>query len=435
MKRKARRGGGRQIEVTVEALGARGDGVVTLEDGPLFLPLTLPGERVVAHVVGRQGGALQGDALELVEASAVRVEPPCPHFGPCGGCTVQHLSAHAYGPWKRGLLVEALHKRGFADAEALVRPLIALPPGTRRRAAFALERRGRRLAVGFHRRASHAVEDLTTCLLLEPAIVSLLPALREGLVAVLPEGGRAEATATLTQGGVDLLLRLPSAPDLAGREALAGLAETLDLARLSLAVGDERPLPLAERRPPLIALGDVALVPPAGGFLQPTLGGEAALTGLVLEALQGAGEAVADLYSGCGTFSFPLAAAGHRVHAVEGDAAALEALEQAARRSGHWGRLTVERRDLSRDPVTAEELEGGDAVVFDPPRGGARAQAQELARSDIPLVVAVSCNPATFARDARALVDGGYALDWAAPLDQFPWSGHLELVARFARAP
>ena len=433
MKKKARRGGGRQLEARVEALGARGDGVVTLPEGPLFLPQTLPGGRVRARVLGQQGGMLQGDVLELLEPSPDRVEAPCPHFGPCGGCQVQHLAPERYGPWKRGLLVEALGKRGFEAAEALVRPLVALPPGTRRRAVFAAERRGRRAVLGFHRRASHQIEDLSTCLLLEPALVALLPPLREGLAAVLPEGGKADVTLLATESGIDLLLSLPEQPDLAARESLAALAAGLDLARLSLAVGDEPPLPLAERRAPLVSLGGVALVPPAGGFLQPTRAGEQALASLVLEALGGAGETIADLYSGCGTFTFPLAAAGHRVHAVEGDLPALEALERAARKSGLWGRITAERRDLARNPVTAEELEGGDAAVFDPPRGGARAQAEALAESDVPLLAAVSCNPATFARDARILVEGGYRFDWAQPLDQFPWSGHLELVARFSR--
>ena len=242
-----------------------------------------------------------------------------------------------------------------------------------------------------------------------------------------------DVTATLTDSGVDLLLALPAEPDLAGREALAALAVELDLARLSLAVAGQAPLPLAERRLPRILLGGVAVTPPPGGFLQPTPEGEAALTQLVLAAVPSEADTVADLYSGCGTFSFPLAARGHRVHAVEGDAAALAALERAARGGALAQRISAERRDLERDPVTADELEGGDAAVFDPPRAGARAQAAELAASDLPVVVAVSCNPGTFARDARALVEGGYRLEWVAPLDQFPWTGHLELVARFAR--
>lgn len=440
MRRKARGGGGRQLEVTVETLGARGDGVVLLagEDDwgeprpePLYLAQTLPGERVLARVGGPSPQGLRGQVLELLAPSPDRVEPPCAHFGPCGGCQLQHLAEQPYRHWKRALLVEALRKRGFADSEELVKPLLALPPGSRRRASFAALRQGRRVQLGFHRRFSHAVEDLTECHILAPALLALLPPLRDALAPLLPEGKVQDLVATLTDNGLDLLLTLPSEPDLAGREALAALAEAQDLARLSLAVGGAPPLPLAARRAPQVMMGPVAVTPAPGGFLQPTAAGQALLTRLVLEAVPPGAETVADLFSGCGTFTFPLAARGHRVHAVEGDAAALEALGRAVRQQGLSEQVSFENRDLERDPVSVEELEGGDAVVFDPPRAGARAQAAALAESEIPVVVAVSCNPATFARDARALVEGGYHLAWAQPVDQFPWTGHLELVARF----
>ncbi len=438
MRRKVRPGGGRQLEVIVESLGARGDGVVTLthdegEPEPLYLAQTLPGERVLARIGGPSPQGLRGEVIELLQPSAERVEAPCPHFGPCGGCLLQHFAPAPYALWKRGLLVDALQKRGFRDVEPLVRPLLALPPGTRRRASFTALRQGRRVLLGFNRRFSHAVEDMTECYLLAPPLVALLPALRVALAPLLPDGKPQDITATLTDSGIDLLLALPREPDLAAREALAALAVECDLARLSIAVAGQAPLPLADRRAPRILLGGVAVTPPPGGFLQPTPEGEAALTRLVLEAVPAEAEAVADLYSGCGTFSFPLAARGHRVHAVESDAPALAALQRAARLSDLVLRITVEQRDLERDPIGADALEGGDAVVFDPPRAGAAPQAAELAASDLPLVVAVSCNPGTFARDARTLVDGGFRLDWAAPVDQFPWSGHLELVARFSR--
>lgn len=439
MRRKHRPGGGRQLEVTIETLGARGDGVVLLPGDdesaaePLYLAQTLPGERVLARLGGPSPQGLRGEVIELLVPSPDRVEPPCPHFGPCGGCLLQHFAPAPYRAWKRGLLVEALRKRGFAEAEALVRPLLALPPGTRRRASFSALRQGRRVLLGFNRRFSHAVEDMSECHLLAPPLVAMLPALRQALAPLLPEGKPRDVVATLTESGIDLLLDLPVEPDLAAREALAALAAELDLARLSLAVAGAAPPPLAERRSPRITLGGVAVTPPPGGFLQPTAEGEAALTALVLEAVPGDADTVADLYSGCGTFSFPLAARGHRVHAVEGAAEPLAALQRAARQGEMAQRITAEQRDLERDPVTADELEGGDAAVFDPPRAGAKAQAAELAASDLPVVVAVSCNPGTFARDARALVEGGFTLDWAAPVDQFPWSGHLELVARFSR--
>ncbi len=442
MRRKARSGGGRQLEVTVETLGARGDGVVMLagEDDwgearpePLYLAQTLPGERVLARVGGPSPQGLRGQVLELLAPSPDRVDAACAHFGPCGGCQLQHLGEQPYRHWKRALLVEALRKRGFADSEELVKPLIALPPGGRRRASFAALRQGRRVLLGFHRRFSHSVEDLTECHILAPELFALLAPLRVALLPLLPDGKVQDLTATLTDSGIDLLLNLPSEPDLEGREQLAALAEALDLARISLAVAGQPPLPLAARRAPQVTMGQVAVTPAPGGFLQPTAAGQALLTRLVLEAVPEDADTVADLFSGCGTFSFPLAARGHRVHAVEGDPSAMEALGQTVRRYGLNETISFENRDLERNPVSADELEGGDAVVFDPPRAGARAQATALADSDIPVVVAVSCNPGTFARDARTLVEGGYRLMWAQPLDQFPWTGHLELVARFER--
>lgn len=433
MSRRARSAGGRQLELSVETLGAQGDGQVRLGENVVFLPQVLPGERVVALIGPGGGEGLRGEVLELLQASAERVEPPCPHFGPCGGCTLQHLSLDAYRRWKRSLLVEALQRRGFAEAESLVAPLVALPPGSRRRATLAVRRNGNRVLLGFHGRGSHRLEDIRSCLVLDPRLFAALQPLRQALAAVLPEGKEQSLALTLTDGGLDLLLSLPAEPDLRGREALAALAEAADLARLSIAVAGGTPQPLLERRPPRLSFGGVAVALPPGAFLQATPEGEAALVSAVLAAIPPESETVADLFSGVGTFAFPLAQRGHRVHAVEGEAAAITAFEQAARQAGLFGRVTAERRDLERRPVLAEELEGGHAALFDPPRAGAKAQSAELANSDLPLIVAVSCNSATFARDARTLTDGGYRLESAVPIDQFPWTGHLELVARFSR--
>jgi 23S rRNA (uracil1939-C5)-methyltransferase len=224
---------------------------------------------------------------------------------------------------------------------------------------------------------------------------------------------------------------------LAAREALADLAQAADLARLSwgqtarpdAAMESE---PVAIRRPPVLRFGDVTVEPPPGGFLQPTAAGEKLLVEAVLAGIPAGAKRVADLYAGCGTFTFPLAGR-CRVHAVEGDSTALAALWTAARRADLAGRVSIEERDLAREPLDPAELNGLDGVVFDPPRTGAREQAMALAASAVPAVVAVSCNPATFARDARILIDGGYTLMEVLPVDQFPWSGHLELVGRFLR--
>lgn len=435
MRRQARRGGGRQVELGVTALGGRGDGLAEYQGRPVFLPFTLPGDRVRARLTGTRAGGFTAEVLELLVEGPGRAVPPCPHFGPCGGCALQHMADDAYRVWKQGLAAQALARRGLADAP--VRPLVQVPPGTRRRTAFAARRVAAGVVLGYHGRTSHGIVDLTACLLLTPALTALFAPLRGLLAEILAPGGRAAAEAVETETGIDLLLRGESPPDLAAREALAAFAERTDLARLSWAGLDNGalegpPEPVAQRRPPRVTFGGVAVTPPPGGFLQPTAAGEAVLRDRLLDWLPEGAARVVELYAGCGSFTFPLAARA-KVHAVEGDAAALAALEDGLRRAGLSGRVTAARRDLARAPLDAAELAGADCVVFDPPRSGAREQAAEIARSDVPCVLALSCNPHSFARDARLLVDGGYRLHEVVPLDQFPWSGHVELAARFAR--
>ena len=431
MRRRARPGGGRQHEVTIEGIGARGDGFATLAEGLVYVPLTLAGDRVRLRATGRRAGALKGEVLELLDEGPGRVAPPCPHFGPCGGCALQHLEAGAYAAWKAALLPQALARRGLGKDTA-IKPMIRIPAGTRRRAVLAAVRRGGAVRLGFRGRDSHAVADLGTCHLLVPALVALFAPLRALLAEILPEQGAAELHLSETEAGTDLLVVARDQPALAAREALARAAADLDLARVSWAEPEAAAEPLVVRRAPRVLFGGVAVEPPPGGFLQPSLAGEAAIAEAVLGYLSDEAEALADLYCGCGTLSFPLSEKG-RVLAVDGAGEAVAALWAAARRADRAARVAVELRDLAREPLLPEELARFDAVVFDPPRAGARAQAQALAESKVPRVIAVSCNPNSFARDARILVEGGYSLEEITPLDQFPWSGHLELVASFSR--
>ncbi len=430
MRRKARRGGGRQAEITIEALGGRGDGVAQLDGRPVFVPLTLPGDRVRLRVTGEKAGGFKAEMIELLAPGPGRVAPPCPHYGPCGGCALQHLDVARMAEWKRAQVTQALTRRGLPDAP--VEPLIAVPPGSRRRAALAALRRGSRLLLGFHERASRRVVEVSGCLLLTPGLLGLLPVLRDGLTSVLRENESAQLVLTESETGVDLLLRTRRDPNLADRQALAMLAESADLARLAWAQPEGPAEPIARRRPPRVTFGGIPVEPPPGGFLQPSTEGEGVLTRLVLEYLPQAATRVLDLYAGCGSFTFALAARA-RVQAVEGDKSALDALRSAARRASLAGRVDAEERDLARQPLAPAELAGFEGAVFNPPRAGARAQAEAIARSDLPAAVAVSCNPNTFARDARILIDGGFTLTEVTPLDQFPWAGHVELVAGFRR--
>ncbi|MBI4968528.1 MAG: class I SAM-dependent RNA methyltransferase [Rhodospirillales bacterium] len=422
---------GKVVELVVERLGGRGDGIARLDAHQLFLPFTVPGDRVRARVAGRRGDGLAGSVIERLHDGPHRAPPLCRHFEACGGCAVQHLDEDLYVRWKTGLLEQALASQGL-PADGLV-PLARLPLGKRRRAGFAFRRLGRGLVLGFNARASANIVDLEACVVLDPAIVALLPALRTLLAELIEPGGTGEAILTLTENGLDLLLVAEAALDLFRREKLADFAQAHDLARLSWRRPEEKSAsPVAERRPPRLTLGGVEVVPPPGAFLQASPEGERVIVAAVIAAL-GSARRVADLYAGLGTLTLPLAVAGARLKAVEGDAEALAALVQAIRRHPSL-RIETERRDLARQPVEAAELDGFEAVVFDPPRAGALAQARELARSRlVKTAVAVSCNPATLARDAAILVRAGWRLEALTPIDPFPFSPHLEVVAGFRR--
>ncbi|HVJ40837.1 MAG TPA: class I SAM-dependent RNA methyltransferase [Dongiaceae bacterium] len=431
---------GGSIEVMIEALGQQGDGLASWQNEQLFVPFALPGERVQAVLAGRQNSSLRARVQQILEPAADRVAPACRHFGICGGCALQHLAGDSYRRWKAGTVVTTLAQRGialdFTPTEVFV------PAGTRRRAVFAVIGVKGGIAVGFHRAASHEIVDLQQCALLTPALFALVPALRDTLRTALATGESWDVLATQCLNGIDILVTAKAAPTNAQRFALADLAQielpSGDGARIGVArvtwLIDKRgaaPEPIAQHHLPQVSFADVRVDLPAQSFLQPSAEGEAALRDAVLA---GVGEAslVADLYAGCGTFSFPLAARG-RVIAVEGVKASVAALNQAARRALVSARVTATSQDLDDAPLMAEQLKKVQAVVFDPPRAGARSQCEQIARSTISRAVGVSCNPATFARDARILIDGGFHLTALTIVDQFIWSPHVELVAAFQR--
>jgi len=416
---------GEDVVLTIDSVGVRGDGVAQYEGKPVYVPFTAPGDRVRARL-SHEKGERRGEIVEIL-AAGERAKPVCAHFGACGGCALQHLTDETYAAAKLGWLQGALTQHGFKNVD--ITPLRRLAPGTRRRARLALARNGDAVA-GFHGRMSHAIVDMRECHVLHPALVALVAPLRKLAAEILPRRGAASAALMLGDGGVDVLLELPKAPALDGLEVLARFAAEYDLARLSWKAGSTV-APVAQRRPVRAIFAGVAVDLPPDVFLQASAEADAVLSGLVLDAI-GTPDRIADLYAGVGTFSFALAARAS-VHAVEGDVDAAKALGQAASRANVADIVSVERRDLARRPLSADELARYDAVVFDPPRVGALAQSRLLAESKVPRVVAVSCNPATFARDARILVDGGYDLVHVAPVDSFVWSPHPELVAHFER--
>ncbi|MBX3532488.1 MAG: class I SAM-dependent RNA methyltransferase [Rhizobiaceae bacterium] len=401
--------------VTIDRLGAQGDGVADTSAGPLFVPFALPGERVnVARSKDR------GEIVALLESSPQRIEPACRHFGDCGGCAIQHLEDAAYRDWKRGKVVEALRARGI---DAPVADLVPCAPGSRRRVTYSARRTQAGILLGYHAAMSDRIVDIAEDPITVPAIVERLDDLRRlaGALATGSEPFRLAVTAT--QSGLDI--QATGLPKLTQpvRLAAADLAARAGFARLSLE-GDI----LVEPRKPRVTFGSVTVEPPPGAFLQATAQAEAAMAGLVLGHL-GRVKRVADLFSGCGTFALRLAAAAE-VHAAESDAAALAALDRGFRSAGGaLRRVTTEKRDLFRRPLAAAELDRFDGVVFDPPRAGAEDQSKQIAKSAVPLVAAVSCNPGTLARDLAILTAGGYRLTQVVPIDQFLWSPHVEAVA------
>ncbi len=407
--------------VTIDRLGHEGDGIAETASGPLYVPFTLPGERVRIEAEG-DGATL----LEVLEVSPDRVPAPCRHFGTCGGCALQHMAAPAYAAWKTAQVAAAFAQRGI---EAPVAPTTPVAPRTRRRVVFAVARSEAGTRLGFNRRASHDIVAITECVIAAPAIVARRAALARLADTLLQRGERGRLSVVAGSNGLDVALARDGRRRALTRQqitALAAFAADPAIARIS--VDGETALAVRE---PEIAAGGLSLFPVAGGFLQAAAEAEDALAAAVLAGLDRP-KRIADLFAGIGTFTLRLARQAP-VLAVDGDAAAVAALEKSVRRASGIKAVTAQKRDLFRMPMTAMELRGIDTVVFDPPRAGAAAQAAELARSQVATVIAVSCNPATLARDARTLLDGGYRLRSVQPVDQFLWTPHVEAVAVFSR--
>jgi 23S rRNA (uracil1939-C5)-methyltransferase len=415
------------VELSVERLGAQGDGIAQYEGESVFVPFTLPGDRVRARLGPRRGTGREGLVVERLAYGPGRADPPCPHFGRCGGCALQHLNQTFYRSVKLGALHIALERVGVDPG--LVQPLRVVPPARRRARLGVMRPRDPRLParVGFRERFRQDLVDLARCPVLEPALFAIVGELRLIAPDLLSPGAAVEATLTRTDSGVDVLLEAASRPGLGALEVLAAFAEKCDLARIVWRSPVEE-IFVVERRPIRALLSGVAVPFPPGGFLQASAVAEAILVEEVLAGI-GPRRPVLDLFAGLGTFTFALSEAGP-VHSVEGDERAAAALARAA--AGRRG-ITVERRDLARNPVPAEALSAYAAVAFDPPRAGAVRQAEALAASAVATVVAVSCNPGTFARDAARLISGGFRLERLVPIDQFVWTPHLELAAIFRR--
>ncbi|MBA3449179.1 MAG: class I SAM-dependent RNA methyltransferase [Pseudaminobacter sp.] len=398
----------------ISRLGAQGDGIAETESGPVFIPFALPGETVTA-ALGKDRAAL----VAVLEASPLRVAPPCRHFTECGGCALQHLETTAYNGWKRDKVDEALRREGI---DAPVSQTIACPPYSRRRAIFSARRSEGGIVFGYHRALSHQIIDITECPISAREIEAALGPLKALADVICKTRETFHMTVTRTESGLDIAAQDSGALSEKARKVASDFVIRHGFARLTID-GEI----IVEPRKPMIFFGEVSVFPPSGGFLQAVEQAEAAMAELVTGYLRRA-KKVLDLFAGSGAFALRLARAAE-VHAVEGDGAALAALDRGFRFGSGLKRVTSEKRDLFRRPVTFKELAAFDGLVFDPPRAGAEDQCRQIAKSDVPYVAAVSCNPTTLARDLRILIDGGYALKSVTPLDQYLWSPHVEAVA------
>ncbi|MGR9127743.1 class I SAM-dependent RNA methyltransferase [Rhizobium leguminosarum] len=407
--------------VTIEKLGAQGDGIASSAGGPVYVPFSLPGETVaIARVKS------QGTIMSITTPSPDRQEPPCRHFGPdgvngtCGGCTLQHMADAPYRAFKRQLVIDALKSKGLTPE---VGEIVPARPGERRRVVFAARKTEKDMLVGFNQAESHHIVAIEECPISSAGIIARLPAIR-AIAASLATSAEPFRVAVLeTLSGLDISVdEVKKLSDPQRRKAIETALGLRGIARVSLN-GEI----LVEPSKPMVEFGGVQVSPPPGSFTQATKPAEEAMAELVI-AHAGKAKRIADLFAGSGTFSLRLARIG-RVHAVEAEAKALAALDHAARNTQGLKPVTVEKRDLFRRPLMTQEFKPYDAVVFDPPRAGAEFQCQELARSAVKKIVAVSCNPLTLARDLAILVEGGYRITQVTPIDQFLWTSHVEVVA------
>ncbi|MBL4872432.1 MAG: class I SAM-dependent RNA methyltransferase [Rhodobacteraceae bacterium] len=402
----------------IKHLSIQGDGITDGPNGPIYIPFALTGELVEGEIDGNRI-----PKPRIVEPSSDRVKAPCPHFKTCGGCSMQHASDTFLADWKTNVVRNALAAH---DLKSEFRPIITSPAQSRRRATFAAQRTKKGVLIGFHGRASDTVVDIPSCKLLHPDLMATMPAL-EALTKI-GASRKAGISISVTQSAAGSDVSVLDAKEAGGpmMVELGALVEQFKLSRLSWN-GEV----VAMRAAPVQTFDGITVSPPVSAFLQATQSGQIAITKTVLEAV-GDAKRIVDLFAGCGTFSLPLAKQA-QVLAVEGEAPLLDSLDAAWRNADGLKTLETHKRDLFRNPMLKEDLKKIDAVVLDPPRAGAKAQCEALAEANLARIVFVSCNPVTFARDAKILVNAGYTIDWVQVIDQFRWSAHVELVALFTK--
>ena len=405
-------------EYIVDRLGQLGDGIIDTPNGEIFAPFTLPGEHIEGNVEN-----CRVNSPKIIKPVSDRIKPACKHFKSCGGCSLQHASDTVISDWKIRKTQDALSQ---VNLHPEFRPIINSKARSRRRATFAAKRTKKGALVGFHGRASDVIIEISECPISDPILLSGMPAFSQ--FAILGSSRKAVLRISATVSGNSLDVKIDNGKKLSATEIskFAQICNQFKILRLMW--NDDV---IAQSNPPSQKMGLADVIPPSGAFLQATKSGEAALIKTVLEII-GPSKRVVDLFAGCGTFALPISSKA-TVHALEGDANMIAALDSGWRAAGGLHDIKSETRDLFRRPLMPDEFKKIDAIVIDPPRAGAVSQVVEIAKANVGRIAFVSCNPATFARDASILCNNGYNLDWVQVIDQFLWNPHIELVAQFTK--
>jgi len=410
-------------------LGPKGDGIHEGERGRVFVERTAPGDRIQAKILKNPEGVVRGEVVKILQPSVYRQKPPCVHYDRCGNCTLQHLTPEFYRHWKVETVKEAFLKQGLRPKEWL-KPVF-LGEKNRRRVTFSAYKFRSKIIFGYYKRRSQELIEINSCLIADPKILRVKDLLKPFLHSLLMDGKTIDVFLQVVSGAVDMVLTGPlgrrGEPDTFIKNSLSDLMKLAEVDRISWRQDEKSKIQvLFSKRPIRAVFGEINVDLPPAAFLQPTFEGEMALVEAVVRALPTQGD-FADLFSGCGTFAGRLLMRG-LVSAYESSIPAVNALSRAAS-----SKLKVFKRDLFTNPLTRKELNAFNAIVFDPPRTGCLEQVIEMAQTKIPTLIGVSCNPATFARDARILCDGGYRLKSLQVVDQFLWSHHVEVVGVFTK--
>lgn len=418
------------IEIDIGYLAGMGDGAAKYNGKNVLTSLTCAGDKVSAKILSEASDHIKAELLEVLTPSKDRQQPACQHFGKCGGCALQHLNNETYTNFKSNILLKIIND---LDANpSIIKPLVQISNKSRRRADFKIKINKGDVSIGFFAKKSHDVVDLNECPVTEDKIMQFLPILKNCLQNLKKPGIFESVDITLLDSGLDVIFNLCKKIKTPDFEKLAMLQKEKNIARLSYKLSDSDSYENIYVGDAFIKFSNAEIYLPRGAFLQATKQGQQAITQFVLEHLKPC-QNIADLYAGCGTYSFYLIENAKRVAAFEGDEQMISSMHNAASDCGFATKISTNTRDLFVNPLSIEELKTFDGVVINPPRNGALPQIKNLGKSGIKNIVMVSCNPSTFKRDAKALLESGYKMTSTMAIDQFLWSKHLEIVASFVK--